>query len=138
MGYLLFNQFCPKLLVHLLIRLSFRPKLLTFLLIRLSFQIEAYKWKGEFDLLAQTLIRQHVAQSNVSTSDQSLAEFSEFVAVHLDHPLSFTVFSHLLDHLIDIYPRFTDYQVSARNIIESLMYPALSLSLTKSLEKRKN
>ncbi|XP_026688520.1 protein unc-13 homolog 4B-like [Diaphorina citri] len=101
-------------------------------------KIEAYKWKGEFDLLAQTLIRQHVAQSNVSTSDQSLAEFSEFVAVHLDHPLSFTVFSHLLDHLIDIYPRFTDYQVSARNIIESLMYPALSLSLTKSLEKRKN
>ncbi|KAI5748148.1 hypothetical protein M8J77_022372 [Diaphorina citri] len=76
-------------------------------------KIEAYKWKGEFDLLAQTLIRQHVAQSNVSTSDQSLAEFSEFVAVHLDHPLSFTVFSHLLDHLIDIYPRFTDYQVKS-------------------------
>uniref|UniRef100_A0A8D8U3A5 BAI1-associated protein 3 n=1 Tax=Cacopsylla melanoneura TaxID=428564 RepID=A0A8D8U3A5_9HEMI len=76
-------------------------------------KIEPYYWKGEFDILAQTLIRQHVAQSNLSPTDQSLAEFAEFVAVHLDHPLSFTVFSNLLDHLIDIYPSFNEYQVKS-------------------------
>ncbi|KAL1461867.1 hypothetical protein WDU94_013734 [Cyamophila willieti] len=74
-------------------------------------KIEPYFWKGEFDPLAQTLMRQHVAQSNLTPTDQSLAEFAEFVDIHYDHPLSFTLFKDLMEQIIHTLPLSNSYQV---------------------------
>uniref|UniRef100_A0A8D8SPF7 BAI1-associated protein 3 n=2 Tax=Cacopsylla melanoneura TaxID=428564 RepID=A0A8D8SPF7_9HEMI len=77
-------------------------------------QIEPYKWRGDFGLLAQTLMRQHVVQSNLTTTDKSLAEFVEFVSVHVNNqPLSFTVFTALLDTFVDTYTTFDENQMKS-------------------------
>ncbi|XP_034244004.1 protein unc-13 homolog 4B isoform X2 [Thrips palmi] len=62
-------------------------------------KLEPYAWCGEFDELATTIIRQHAVQSGLSSTDETLARWMEFCSVHVDHPLSFALFSQLANKL---------------------------------------
>nr|XP_018917133.1 PREDICTED: protein unc-13 homolog 4B isoform X1 [Bemisia tabaci] len=63
-------------------------------------KVPIYKWEGEFSLPAETIIRQHAAQSNLNMTNQSLARWIEFTWIHIDHPLSFTVFAELSSSIL--------------------------------------
>lgn len=62
-------------------------------------KLEHYAWRGEFSEGAATIIRQHAVQSGLSAADETLAQWVEFCSVHIDHPLSFTLFAQLIDKL---------------------------------------
>jgi len=62
-------------------------------------QAAAYRWAGEWDPRAETILRQHAVQSGLTPAQQALAKWSEFIAVHVDHPLSFIVFAELVAQL---------------------------------------
>lgn len=49
---------------------------------------------------AESLLTQHVAQSGLSKNDVALAQWSVYTKIHRDHPLSFSLFTNLLDKLI--------------------------------------
>lgn len=69
-------------------------------IIWLVFQVEPFQWNGEFCQAAETILTQHLVQCGMSAVSVTLAEWSEFASVHVDHPLSFIVFSVLLQKLV--------------------------------------
>jgi len=64
------------------------------------FQVEPFQWNGEFCQAAETILTQHLVQCGMSAVSVTLAQWSEFASVHVDHPLSFIVFSLLLQKLV--------------------------------------
>ncbi|KAK6635250.1 hypothetical protein RUM44_000501 [Polyplax serrata] len=62
-------------------------------------KVEMYQWNGNFSSLAKDILTQHVAQSGLTTSSVSLAQWIEFTSVHVDHPLSFVLFKTILSKL---------------------------------------
>ncbi|RVE50828.1 hypothetical protein evm_004577 [Chilo suppressalis] len=64
-----------------------------------SSKVAPYWWCGNFSGPAESILTQHAAQSGLSPTDNSLAQWSVYCAVTADHPLSFALFNHLLDKL---------------------------------------
>lgn len=62
-------------------------------------QLEPYMWCGNFDELADAIIRQHAVQSGLTVMDENLARWIEFCSVHVDHPISFVLFAELATKL---------------------------------------
>jgi hypothetical protein len=69
-------------------------------IIWLVFQVEPFQWNGEFCQAAETILTQHLVQCGMSAVSVTLAQWSEFASVHVEHPLSFIVFSLLLQKLV--------------------------------------
>ncbi|KAF2898858.1 hypothetical protein ILUMI_07316 [Ignelater luminosus] len=65
-----------------------------------SAQICVWNWKGNFSPQGDVLLTQHKIQSGLSPTDIALAQWTVYSSVHRDHPLSFSVFSQLLDKII--------------------------------------
>jgi hypothetical protein len=88
------------------------------------FQVEPFQWNGEFCQAADTILTQHLVQCGMSEVSVTLAQWSEFASVHVDHPLSFTVFSHLLQKLVKpLQNRLTtDDEVAKQNYRKSISY----------------
>jgi len=63
-------------------------------------KVEPFQWNGEFCQAAETILTQHLVQCGMSAVSVTLAQWSEFASVHVDHPLSFIVFSLLLQKLV--------------------------------------
>lgn len=57
-------------------------------------------WSGTLSPQAEALLTQHIAQSGLSKQDVHLCQWSVYSKIHRDHPLSFALFSNLLDKLI--------------------------------------
>lgn len=62
-------------------------------------KVEAYQWNGNFSSLAKDILTQHIAQSGLNTTSVILAQWIEFTAVHVEHPLSFLLFKNILSKL---------------------------------------
>ncbi|XP_069677889.1 protein unc-13 homolog 4B isoform X4 [Periplaneta americana] len=62
--------------------------------------VEHYQWSGKFSHSAETIITQHMVQCGMTATAVTLAQWVEFINVHVDHPLSFIVFSLLLQKLV--------------------------------------
>jgi len=63
-------------------------------------KVEPFQWNGEFCQAAETILTQHLVQCGMSPVSVTLAKWSEFASVHVNHPLSFIVFSLLLQKLV--------------------------------------
>lgn len=63
-------------------------------------KVEPYQWSGKFSHSAETIITQHLVQCGLTATAVTLAQWVEFINVHVDHPLSFIVFSLLLQKLV--------------------------------------
>ncbi|XP_044739455.1 protein unc-13 homolog 4B isoform X2 [Chrysoperla carnea] len=63
-------------------------------------KVVPYWWCGNYSAQAESLITQHAAQSGLNPNEQALCQWVVYTQVHADHPLSFTLFSNLLDKLI--------------------------------------
>ncbi|XP_025200200.1 protein unc-13 homolog 4B-like isoform X2 [Melanaphis sacchari] len=62
---------------------------------------EMNSWKGDFLPESSLIIQQHVAQSNVSTVDECLSQWIEYINAHVLSPVvNFKVFSDILDILV--------------------------------------
>ena len=69
-------------------------------IILVVFQVEPFQWNGEFCQAAEIIQTQHLVQCGMSAVSITLAQWSEYTSVHVDHPLSFIVFSLLLQKLV--------------------------------------
>lgn len=65
-----------------------------------SSKVAAYWWNGHFSVQADALLTQHIAQSGLQNYDVTLAQWVVYTKIHKDHPLSFNLFTHLLEKLI--------------------------------------
>lgn len=63
-------------------------------------QVEPYHWCDSFQDRAQTILTQHLGQCGMCPTDIALAQWAEYISVHVDHPLSFKLFSILLEKLV--------------------------------------
>ncbi|XP_017783309.1 PREDICTED: protein unc-13 homolog D isoform X2 [Nicrophorus vespilloides] len=63
-------------------------------------KVAPYWWSGTFSGKANTFLSQHIAQSGLQPIDVALSQYAVFVAIHQNHPLSFNLFSNLLEKLI--------------------------------------
>jgi len=66
----------------------------------LVFQVEPFQWNGKFSQSAETILTQHLVQCGMSAVAVTLAQWVEFASVHVNHPLSFIIFSLLLQKLV--------------------------------------
>ncbi|KAI5645978.1 c2 domain-containing protein [Phthorimaea operculella] len=64
-----------------------------------SSKVAPFWWCGNFSAPAEAVLTQHTAQSGLSQHDNNLAQWAVYCAVTPDHPLSFALFSLLLDKL---------------------------------------
>lgn len=60
----------------------------------------AYWWCGTYSPQAEALLTQHGVQSGLSQTCLAFAQWSVYCTVHLEHPLSFTLFCNLMEKLI--------------------------------------
>ena len=63
-------------------------------------QVLPYQWCGEFSNLAELVLTQHVAQSNLDPTHEAVARWAEFCQVHAEHHLNFQLFDKLLEKLV--------------------------------------
>lgn len=63
-------------------------------------QVTPYWWCGNFSPQGEQLLTQHIAQSGLGETEVSLCSYSVYAGVHQNHPLSFTLFSKLLEKLL--------------------------------------
>ncbi|PNF14104.1 unc-13-like protein 4B [Cryptotermes secundus] len=63
-------------------------------------KVEPYQWDGKFSQSAEIILTQHLVQCGLSKVAVTLAKWIEFASVHVDHPLSFIIFSILLQKLV--------------------------------------
>ncbi|GLH12147.1 Protein unc-13 homolog 4B, partial [Gryllus bimaculatus] len=63
-------------------------------------EAEPYSWNGEFVTSAETILTQHLLQSGLPPIMDTLVKWVEYCNVHEDNPLSFEVFSELLEKLL--------------------------------------
>lgn len=60
-----------------------------------------HSWMGDFLPESILLIQQHVGQSNISSVEECLGQWVEFINVHMQSPvINAKVFSDLLDDLV--------------------------------------
>ncbi|XP_060801527.1 protein unc-13 homolog 4B isoform X1 [Amyelois transitella] len=62
-------------------------------------KVAPYWWCGNFSAPAEAIIIQHAAQSGLSAADNALAQWAVYCAVTVDHPLSFALFTQLLEKI---------------------------------------
>ncbi|XP_048522853.1 protein unc-13 homolog 4B isoform X3 [Dendroctonus ponderosae] len=60
----------------------------------------AYWWCENFGPEANQLLTQHIAQSGLSPTEVALCSYSVYAGIHQSHPLSFCIFSKLLEKLL--------------------------------------
>lgn len=65
-----------------------------------SSKVAHHWWSGQFSLMAETIIKQHQAQSGLTDVDVAFAQWAVFSEVHQQHPLSFELFDKILGNLI--------------------------------------
>lgn len=63
-------------------------------------KVAPYWWSGKFSAQGEAVITQHSAQSALKPADCALAQWSVYTAIHVEHPLAFSLFETLLDKLI--------------------------------------
>ncbi|XP_050297020.1 protein unc-13 homolog 4B isoform X2 [Anthonomus grandis grandis] len=63
-------------------------------------KVAPYWWCGNFSPAGEQLLTQHVAQSGLTQTQVALCSYSVYAGVHQSHPLSFNLFSKLLDKLM--------------------------------------
>lgn len=63
-------------------------------------KVEKYCWCGRWSAPAEAIINQHRTQRGLLTRNVALAEWVEFVRVHQEHPISFTLFNTLAIELL--------------------------------------
>ncbi|XP_060523502.1 protein unc-13 homolog 4B [Cylas formicarius] len=63
-------------------------------------EVAPYWWCGSFSPQAQQLLTQHIAQSGLSPIEVDLCSYSVYAGVHQSHPLSFSLFSKILEKLV--------------------------------------
>ncbi|KAL1506494.1 hypothetical protein ABEB36_005849 [Hypothenemus hampei] len=63
-------------------------------------QVSPYWWCGNFSPQGDQLLTQHIAQSGLSPTEVALCSYSVYAGIHQKHPLSFNLFSKLLEKLI--------------------------------------
>lgn len=63
-------------------------------------QIENGEWCGKFSESAETILRQHLAQSSLGPTDEALAQWVEYSNVHVTHTLDFALFADILQKLM--------------------------------------
>ncbi|XP_066150952.1 protein unc-13 homolog 4B isoform X3 [Euwallacea fornicatus] len=63
-------------------------------------KVSTYWWCGNFSPQAEQLLTQHVAQSGLSPTEVALCSYSVYAGIHHSHPLSFALFSKLLEKLL--------------------------------------
>ncbi|XP_046996115.1 protein unc-13 homolog 4B isoform X1 [Schistocerca americana] len=61
---------------------------------------QPYQWNGAFQEKAETILTQHVVQCGLSPADVALAQWSEFITVHIDNHLNFRLFAVVLEKLL--------------------------------------
>lgn len=59
-----------------------------------------YWWCGTYSPQAEALLTQHGVQSGLNQTQLAFAQWCVYCNVHLEHPLSFTLFCNLIDKLI--------------------------------------
>lgn len=57
-------------------------------------------WCGTFSPHGEQLLTQHIAQSGLSPAEVALCQYCVYSGIHQNHPLSFTLFSNILEKLI--------------------------------------
>ncbi|RZC32407.1 unc-13 -like, partial [Asbolus verrucosus] len=62
-------------------------------------KVVPYWWCGNFSPQGEALLTQHIAQSGLAPIEVAMCQWSVYSSVHQNHPLSFTLFSKLLDKL---------------------------------------
>lgn len=62
--------------------------------------MSGYWWCGNFSPQANQLLTQHIAQSGLTQTEVALCSYSVYAGIHQRHPLSFALFSKLLDQLL--------------------------------------
>ncbi|XP_048522874.1 protein unc-13 homolog 4B isoform X8 [Dendroctonus ponderosae] len=65
-----------------------------------AFNPAAYWWCENFGPEANQLLTQHIAQSGLSPTEVALCSYSVYAGIHQSHPLSFCIFSKLLEKLL--------------------------------------
>lgn len=63
-------------------------------------RVAHYWWSGKFGSLADEILTQHIAQSGLSASQISLAEYGVFSGIHTRHPLSYGLFEALVEKVM--------------------------------------
>lgn len=64
-----------------------------------NFKVAQYWWAGTFSVHAEAIISQHSAQSGINQINNFMAQWTVYSAIHVDHPLSFALFTNLLNKL---------------------------------------
>ncbi|KAG8239010.1 hypothetical protein J437_LFUL005067, partial [Ladona fulva] len=67
---------------------------------QIPLKIGHYGWKGDFSSKGEILLNQHLAQAGINVYHQLLAQWIEYVNVHVEHPIHFVVFSRLMESLV--------------------------------------
>ncbi|CAH1393927.1 unnamed protein product, partial [Nezara viridula] len=62
--------------------------------------IDPKEWDGEFPEPANTILRQHTAQSGLKPSDEYMARWLEFIRFHTNQPFCFSLFLKTLEKII--------------------------------------
>ncbi|XP_014272983.1 protein unc-13 homolog 4B isoform X1 [Halyomorpha halys] len=62
--------------------------------------IDPKEWDGEFPELANTILRQHTAQSGLQPADEYMARWLEFIRFHSGQPFCYSLFLKVLDKII--------------------------------------
>lgn len=63
-------------------------------------QNESGEWDGKFQESAETILRQHLAQSSLGPTDEAMAQWIEYSNIHVTHTLSFALFADILQKLM--------------------------------------
>lgn len=58
-----------------------------------------YWWSGNYSIQAEAIIQQHAALSGLGQNEIALAQWTVFCAIHVEHPLSFSLFNSLIAKL---------------------------------------
>lgn len=64
-------------------------------------QNESGEWNGKFHESAETILRQHLAQSSLGLTDEALAQWIEYSNINVTHTLNFALFADILQKLME-------------------------------------
>lgn len=62
-------------------------------------KVVPFWWCGNFSPLGEALLTQHIAQSGLSQIEVAMCQWSVYASVHQNHPLSFSLFTNLLEKI---------------------------------------
>ncbi|KAJ9590096.1 hypothetical protein L9F63_016775 [Diploptera punctata] len=97
------------------------------------------EWSGEFSNLSEVILTHHRVQSGLTSVSVTLAQWIEYINVHILHPLAFSVFIPLLETLAKALQEelLTDEQVkifwdAAKKLITSCIISIKKLQIETS------